>query len=88
MLDDADCASAAYCRDNEAYLLLANFSPTPKRLLCRLRPERLPHPLPGLRTAELIERGRSSAVNASKLSRSGITVSLPADEVVLLRVAR
>lgn len=87
-LDDADCASAVYSRDNEAYLVLANFSPTPKRVLCRLRPERLPHPLPGLRRAELIERGRSSVVNAGKLSRSGITVSLPADDVVLLRVSR
>lgn len=85
-LEGDNCISALYSRQGEAYILLANFSPEPKTVLCRLKPNNLPYRLTSIRTAEVARGERRVPLDAAKLTGSGERIEIGADDVVLLHV--
>lgn len=89
------CASAIYSRPTEAFVLLANLAAEPQSVRCRLRPERLPYPLPTLRSARILASSETSdatrptgevSLDADRLSRDGLPISLPATGALLLHL--
>lgn len=95
-LSDRRCASAVYSRAGEAYLLIANLEPTAKETECALYPDKLPHPLASVRTAvkwtatDLAAQPRGERpgtdVDIKQLVGTGIKITIPGDEVILIRV--
>ena len=84
-LQGARCAAAVYSRPAESYLLLGNLQDTPQEVRCVLHPEQLPYPLNSPTRATLLT-GANRELDAARLTRDGVTVSLPADSAVLVRV--
>lgn len=95
------CASAIYGRPGEAYILLANLEKVPREVRCVVRPGRLPYPLGSIASARIVARSGgagSGAADAGKTSdasgdldaealvREGVTVRVPADGAVMVRV--
>lgn len=89
------CASAVYSRATEAFVVLANLAAEPQTVRCRIRPERLPHPLPTLRSARVVASSEllegvspapEAALEADKLTRDGLSINLPATGAVLLHL--
>ena len=86
------CATAVYSRAGEAYLLLANLDPEPHEVTCVLHPQELPHPLTGLTSAvslALSADGRvagETSLELRQLTGEGIRMTLPGDDVMLIRV--
>ncbi|MCW5980759.1 MAG: hypothetical protein KIT09_21945 [Bryobacteraceae bacterium] len=85
-LDSGDAISAVYSREGEAYVLVANFSAESQQVLCALRASLLPYSLASITSAERIQDGKSAPVEASKLAGAGVRLTLPPENVVLLRV--
>jgi hypothetical protein len=95
-LSDPACGSAIYSRPGEAYLLLANLDKAPREVTCRLRPEKLAHPLKTPAEAEIViessapdsqpEKTPAKALDAAALTGGGVKVTIPGDGAVLVRV--
>ncbi len=80
-----------YSRTGEAYLLLANLDQAPREVTCRLRPEKLPYPLAGASVASIAAvnppaAGERPVLDVRRLVGEGITVAIPGDGAVLIRV--
>ena len=75
--------SAVYSRPGEAFVLLANFGAEPKPVLCAVNPRNLPHPLSRVASAEI---AGGAKLNAANLTGSGERITIPAGDVVLLRL--
>lgn len=87
-LDVPDCISAVYSREGESWILLGNPNPEPRQVRCRVSPTELPMPLRSVGSVRLMDRGRSTDLDAASLSGAGQSVSIPADGAVLLRITR
>jgi len=84
-LDDRDCLTAIYGKAGEAYLLLANVDPIPKKIRVRIDPKKLPVPLAAIASAEILGKGAAS-LQAANLTGGGEEIMIPADDVVLVRI--
>ncbi|MCP5118554.1 MAG: hypothetical protein GY953_47685 [bacterium] len=85
-LEGDNCISALYSRQGEAYILLANFNPEPKTVLCKLKPRNLPYALSSIGKAEVVRGDKRISLGAGKLTGSGERIEIGADNVVLLHV--
>jgi hypothetical protein len=86
-LDGSDCLTAVYSRPGEAYILLANLDPQPKKVRCQVNPMSLPYPLASISRAEVLTKlGAKSALESARLMAEGATVTVPADDVVMLHI--
>lgn len=85
-LEGDNCISVLYSRQGEAYILLANFNPEPKTVICNLEPQNLPYPLASVGTAEVMRGEKRVSLDAGKLIRGGERIEIGADDVVLLHV--
>ena len=74
------------------YLLLANLDPEPHEVTCILHPQELPHPLAGLTSAVSLafsadgQAAGETSLDVRQLTGDGIRVTLPGDDVMLIRV--
>lgn len=84
-VDDRDCLTAVYSKPGEAYVLLANLQPEPRTVRCRIDPKELPHPLPGVASAEMLGPG-AGPLRAADLIAAGAEITIPSDNVVLIRI--
>jgi len=64
-LDCEDCASAVYSRSSDAYVILGNFNPEPRKVTCVLFPEKLPIPLPSVSCGEILNGDRIVSLDPS-----------------------
>lgn len=95
-LSDARCAAAIYSRPGESYVLLANLEAEPREVTCVLHPDRLPHPLAALTSATRLEVADGATADASpqeraaldvqQLTTQGVSITIPGDDLILLRV--
>ena len=95
-LSDNRCASAIYSRPGEAYLLLANLEKNAREVRCRVRPEKLPYPLPSPEaatvlggitgTSQVSEKSTAPDLNVRQLIGEGAQIALPADGAILLHL--
>ena len=85
-LDQNDLLSAVYSRPGEAYVLLANLQPEPRKINCAINPQALKHPLTEVRAAKLVEQGSNESLDAGRLTGKGETILLPGDGVRLLHL--
>ena len=85
-LDQNDLLSAVYSRAGEAYVLLANLQPEPRKVNCVINPQALKHPLTSVRSAKLVEQGSNDNLDAGRLTGEGETILLPGDGVRLLHL--
>jgi len=95
-LENRRCASALYSRPGEVYVLLANPEPAPQEVRCRVRLERLPHPLASPTSAILWggagqPSGDSSAkaparLDVQALVGQGASVPIPASSAILVHI--
>jgi len=83
---DFDCASAIYSRANESYIILGNFSSTMKTVNCRVVLSALPWPLPSISSAEIVSGTDHIRIDASRLVEKGLSISIPSDGAVILRI--
>jgi hypothetical protein len=77
-------------------LVLGNLNEAAQEVRCVLRPDKLPYPLPSLTSATLLPTGNTSTnasdkaasltLDARQLTGGGVTVTIPPDSAVLLRV--
>ena len=84
-LDDRDCITAVYSKTGEAYVLLANVDPNPKKVLVRIDPKSLPNPLATIASAEILGKD-VVLLQAANLTEGGEEIMIPADDVVLIRI--
>jgi len=85
-VDNKDNISAVYSRPGEAYILLANLEAEPRKITCTINPQDLSYPLSSISSCEILSKGESIELDASKLADSGESITIPADDVVLLHV--
>lgn len=95
-LSHARCAAAVYSRPDEAYLLLANLDPEPHEVTCALDPKKLPYPLAHPTIAERLtaaglpagspSRPDASPRNIRQLLGEGMKITLPGDDMIVVRV--
>ena len=88
-LQGGQCGSAIYSRPGEAYLLVANFEGSAREIVCSVRPEKLPFPVKDLTAATMLLRAAGDKQlnpDVRRLAGSGVTLSMAADSVVLLRL--
>ena len=95
-LGGSRCASAIYSRPGESWLVLGNLNESAQEIRCVLHPAKLPYPLPSFTSATLIpssstatnasEKPNPAALDVQQLTRDGVSVPIPADSAVLLRV--
>ena len=85
-LDCEDCASAVYSRSSDAYVILGNFNPEPRKVTCVLFPEKLPIPLPSVSCGEILNGDRIVSLDARNLTGGGEQILIPADSAVVLRI--
>jgi hypothetical protein len=83
-LDDPDCISAIYSRPGVAYILLANLKPQPQKIKCIINPGELPYPLSCISTGEILNRSGPTSLGVDNLTANGETITIGADDVVLL----
>ena len=89
-------ASSIYSRPGEAWLVLGNLNEAAQEVRCVLRPDKLPYPLPSLTSATLLPAANTSTnasdkatpltLDARQLTGAGVTMTIPPDSAVLLRV--
>jgi len=84
-LDDRDCLTAVYSKKGEAYVLLANLETNPKKVRVQIDPKSLAYPLVSVASAEILGKGAMSLL-AANLVGGGEEVTIPADDVVLMRI--
>jgi len=85
ILDDKDCLAAVYSKAGEAYILVANLDLVAKKVRIHINPKELPVPLFSIISADII--GKSSiSLQPAKLTDSGEEITVPADDVVLIRI--
>jgi hypothetical protein len=87
-MDAPDCISAVYSRDGEAWILLGNTSTEPRQVRLRISPGDLPAPLSSPGSLQQIEGGITKSLDASRATGEGESIRIPAEGVVLLRIAR
>jgi hypothetical protein len=90
------CASAVYSRPGEAYLLLANLDAEAHEVTCKLRPEKLPHPLASPTSATRLAAGdaatgasdkpEASRLDVRRLIGEGLKIAIPGDGAMMIRV--
>jgi len=90
------CATAIYSRPGEAYALLSNLQDHSLEVRCVVRPQHLPHPLPGITHAAIIRDAARAAsgdlesgpreLDATALVGPGVPLTLAPDSLVLLRL--
>lgn len=88
--------SAIYSRPNESWLVLGNLDESARQVHCALHPDKLPYPLSSVTEATLFPSANTStnandkltplSVDARQLTGDGLTLTLPPDAAVLLRV--
>ena len=88
--------SAIYSRPGESWLVLGNLKDSAQEVRCAVHPDKLPYPLSSITTATLFPSGASltnvndssprTALDAQALAGSGVTVTIPPDSAVLVRV--
>lgn len=81
-----DCFSAVYSRPGEAYLVLANLSSEPQRVVCSVNPAGLKNPIASLTSAGIITANGSRDLNVDALTRGGEALALPSQGAILLQV--
>jgi hypothetical protein len=89
-------ASAIYSGPGEAWLVLGNLNEAAQEVRCVLRPDKLPYPLPSLRSATLLPAGNTSTnvsdkaasltLDARQLTGAGVILTIAPDSAVLLHV--
>ncbi|MCZ2149836.1 MAG: DUF6259 domain-containing protein [Bryobacterales bacterium] len=87
-VDAADCITAVYSREGEAWILLGNTSSEARQARVKISPGNLPVPLRSLGSVQQMEGGVTASLDASRVAGEGETVRIPAAGVVLLRIAR
>jgi len=86
-LDDRDCLTAVYSKSGEAYVLLANLDLNPKKAHILIDPKNLPYPLAAIKSVEILgKEGAVVSLKASNIDKGGEEVTIPADDVVLIRI--
>jgi hypothetical protein len=78
-----DVLSAVYSRPGEAYILLANLQPAPRRVDCSINPHALKYPLRSVQSAEVVGDVK---LDAGRLMAEGEPISLPTDSIKLLHL--
>jgi len=77
---------AVYSRPGESYILPANFDPEPKKVTCTVKLRNLPYPLSSVGAGAILEKDVSKNINIKKITGSGETITLPADNAVLIHI--
>jgi hypothetical protein len=86
-LEGNNCLTAIYSRAGEAYILIANLTPEEAKVRCNIFPSKLPCPMSAVTSAEIItSHSATTPLNVRTLVTSGATVTIPADDVVLLHI--
>jgi hypothetical protein len=85
-VDDRDCLTAVYSKEDAAYILLANPEPEPRTVRCTLRTGALPYSLVSPTSGEIMEPGGWTGLDPDKLFAAGELIKIDADSVVLIRV--
>ena len=86
VLEGKRCYPAVFSKAGEAYLVLANFSGQARTVTCSVRADKLPEPLAGIGSAEIVLPGPSRALSVERLTGAGESIALPADGAVLIRL--
>jgi hypothetical protein len=81
------CASAIYSRPGESWLVVGNMDKSAQEIRCALRADKLPHPLGSITSATLFPLdGAPMTLDAQQLTGGGVTLTIPADSAVVVRV--
>ena len=86
-LDNRDCLTAVYSKSGEAYVLLANLDLNPKKVSIRIDPKNFPYPIATIASVEILgKEGAVVPLQAANLAGGGEEVTIPADDVILIRI--
>ena len=67
-----------------AYILIANTTDKPKSVNCIIHPARIHYPLKRIQAALI--SGNSAKLDPAILTQNGQTVTIPADDVIMLEI--
>jgi hypothetical protein len=81
-----DFLSAVYSRTGEAYILLANLGPKAREAVCRIDPRVLPNPMTSVRSAALVDKEKTNALDVQDLIGRGEKILIPSEGVRLLHL--
>ena len=92
----ARTGSAIYSRPGESWLVLANLDETTQEVSCVVHPDKLPYPLSSVASATLFTSSNTATnlsgqpaprpLDAQHFTGSGLTLTIPPDSAVLVRV--
>lgn len=85
-MDNADCYSAFYSRENEAWIVLANLGARTATVTCVVHCQQLSHPLAKVESATLHIQGKQSNLDRDALVHSGQKITLPAATASLIHL--
>ena len=86
-VDNTDCLTALYSRAGETYVLVANVGANPATVRCTVLPGNLPNPIATPTKAEQLDKqGTATPLNAATLTTTGETLTIPADDIVLVHL--
>jgi hypothetical protein len=83
---DDELLSAIYSRPGESFILLANLQPKARETICRIDPRALQNRIAAIRSAALIDKDNTYALDVQNLVRTGERIILPADGARLLHL--
>jgi hypothetical protein len=85
-VEGTDCTSAVYSRPGESYILLGNFSDKPVKVSYSVETEKLPWPISDIGAVRYLREGQWDVTPKAELKGEGVALSIPARDVVLLRL--
>ncbi|MCK5000541.1 MAG: hypothetical protein KAS23_13445, partial [Anaerohalosphaera sp.] len=86
LTNDSDGITAVYSKPGEAWVLVANTSPTKKDVSCIIKSEKLPYPMKSIKSARVI--GKDSKLNVGKLTGAGASILIDADDVIMIHITQ
>jgi len=85
-VEGGEVIHAVYSREGEAWVLVGNPYPEVKSVRLRVNAAKLRNPLRAVKTAELFAGKKQSPLKAAALTGPGATITVPADDVVAVRL--
>lgn len=85
-MDNTDCYSAVYSRENEAWIVLANLGARTATVTCMVHRQRLGHPIAKIEFATLSTRGHARSLKPDALVHAGQNLILLAGTASLIHL--